>query len=70
MVYLFSALWEVGILLHEMRAKWNLPSTCSCQKTMNKFSQKNGINQVSTSIRERETKVEYNMEINIEYWQF
>jgi len=41
------------MLLHEMRAKWNLPSTCSCPKIMNKFPQKNGINQVSTSMRER-----------------
>ncbi|VDI29098.1 Hypothetical predicted protein [Mytilus galloprovincialis] len=39
-----NALWEVGTLLHEMRAKWNLPATCLCQKAV-KFQQKNGINQ-------------------------
>ncbi|XP_060084452.1 probable JmjC domain-containing histone demethylation protein 2C isoform X2 [Ylistrum balloti] len=39
-----DALWEVGRLIHEIRNKWDIPSKCSCDKSM-KYPPKNGITQ-------------------------
>ncbi|XP_067656839.1 probable JmjC domain-containing histone demethylation protein 2C isoform X2 [Haliotis asinina] len=41
-----DALWELGKLIHEIRAKWSIPAKCPCgQVTDAKISGKNGLNQ-------------------------
>ena len=44
----FSALWELGRLIHDIRSKWSIPSNCPCGSSNSEnITEKNGINAVS-----------------------